>query len=223
MTSSQTSTSTTIASFALGPYATNCYVLSQEGENSEAGRCWVIDVGYDPEPLIAYIQEHKFKPEAVVLTHAHCDHIAGLDQFRALFPGAEVMLHKDEAEFPERADLNLSAFSGNPRTVGPADRLLEGDELLEMAGGNWQVSHTPGHSPGGITLYNAQERIAIVGDTLFNGSIGRHDFPTSNFADLERSIREKLYTLPDETQALPGHGPTTTIGREKTTNPFVRA
>lgn len=223
MTSSKTNRSTTIASFALGLYETNCYVLS--GDEAWAGkvRCWVIDVGYEPDELIGYIQERGLVPEAVVLTHAHSDHIAGLDLFREVFAGVEVMLHKDEAAFLENAELNLSAFSGDPRTVAPADRLLEGDEVLEMAGGSWQVLHTPGHSPGGITLHNAREGVALVGDTLFAESIGRHDFPTSSFADLERSIRETLYALPDETRVLPGHGPTTTIGHEKATNPFVRA
>jgi len=240
MPSSKTSPSTTIACFPLGMYETNCYVLSQSPGGHEAkpggheakpsgpdakpgGPCWIIDVGYDPDPLLAYINEHRLEPQGVVLTHAHCDHIAGLDRFRSLFPSVEVLLHKDEAAFPQDPTLNLSAFSGDPRTLAPADRLLSGDETLDMAGCSWAVSHTPGHSPGGITLYAEQEGIALVGDTLFAGSIGRHDFPTSNFADLERSIRDKLYTLPDATRVLPGHGPTTTIGHEKTTNPFVRA
>jgi hydroxyacylglutathione hydrolase len=226
MTSSKTSPSTIIACFPLGMYETNCYVLRRATSGNEPDHpepCWVIDVGYDPDPLIAYIKEHRLEPKAVVLTHAHCDHIAGLDQFRSLFPGVEVMLHKDEAAFPQDPTLNLSAFSGDPRTVAPADRTLEGNETLEMAGATWTLSHTPGHSPGGITLYSEQEGVALVGDTLFAGSIGRHDFPTSKYPDLERSIREKLYTLPPETRVLPGHGPATTIGQEKATNPFVRA
>jgi glyoxylase-like metal-dependent hydrolase (beta-lactamase superfamily II) len=119
--------------------------------------------------------------------------------------------------------LNLSAGYGVEVTAPTPDRLLRHGETLILCGRPWQVRHTPGHSPGGITLYHEPGGTAIVGDTLFAGSIGRHDFPGSDFATLAKSIREQLYTLPNETTVLPGHGPTTTIGREKLSNPFVRA
>lgn len=107
-------------------------------------------------------------------------------------------------------------------TPGP-DRTLEGGEELTLAGTTWRVLHTPGHSPGGITLVHDASNTAIVGDTLFAGSVGRSDFPTSDPDALVRSIRDTLYALPDDTRVLPGHGPATTIGREKRSNPFVRA
>ena len=221
MTSSETSTTPRIqlAAFTLGPYATNCYVVSVTGSD----RCWIIDAGYDPDPMIQAVRDQRLQPEAIILTHAHCDHVAGLALVLDAFPGTPVSLHRAEQEFPASPELNLSIFSGEPISAPPPDTLLEGGETLDLAGTRWAVLHTPGHSPGWITLHNADAGIAIVGDTLFADSIGRYDFPTSDFAALERSIREKLYTLPDDTKVYPGHGETTSSGREKKSNPFIRA
>ena len=161
-----------------------------------------------------------------MLTHAHCDHIAGaFDVVKAFSQGGAgalpVWVHEAERDWLSNPMLNLSALMGLPVTAPEAARLLrEGDEL-ELAGEKWRVLHTPGHSPGGITLWHEASGTAIVGDALFAGSIGRTDFPGSSFEVLARSIREKLYKLPDETRVLPGHGPETTIGREKRSNPFV--
>ena len=136
--------------------------------------------------------------------------------------GLPVVVHEAEASWLGDPALNLSLALGQGfATTGP-DRTLAGGETLSMGGVDWRVVHTPGHSPGGITLYSPDLATAIVGDTLFAGSIGRSDFPTSDERTLHRSIRESIYTLPDDTVVLPGHGPPTTVGREKRTNPFVR-
>lgn len=204
---------------ALGPFETNCYVYAPA---SAAGGCWIIDAGLGPEPLIEAVREAGLRPEKLILTHAHLDHIAGVDAVTAAFPGVELMIHEAEREWLTDPDLNLSGGYGFPITCRPADRLLRDGDELTIGDEVWRVLHTPGHSPGGITLYSAAKGLALVGDTLFAGSIGRTDFPGSDFETLARSIRERLYTLPDETRVLPGHGPETSVGREKRSNPFVR-
>ncbi len=134
-----------------------------------------------------------------------------------------MLVHENEAAFLTDPGLNLSGDYGLPMASRGPDRTLRGGEELRLGPSKWQVLFTPGHSPGGITLYCAQAGAALVGDVLFAGSVGRFDFPTSNESDLVRSIREVLYRLPDETKVYSGHGPPTTIGREKKSNQFVRA
>ncbi len=151
------------------------------------------------------------------------DHIAGVDQVVRAFPGLPVWVHEAEQAWLLNPMLNLSAMMGTPVvTVGP-HRVLHAGEELSLGPLHWRGLHTPGHSPGGITLYHAPSGTALVGDTLFAGSIGRSDFPSSDESALHASIRDQLYRLPEQTSVLPGHGPSTTIGREMRTNPFVRA
>lgn len=210
-----------IETFTLGPFATNCYVVSIVGDASKA--CWIVDASFGPGVMVDHVRERGLRPSQLILTHAHADHIAGVEELREAFPEMKVLLHRAEKEFMTSPALNLSA--GFPPYVicREADRLLEGGETLTLAGTAWRVLHTPGHSPGGIALVHDESGTAIVGDTLFFGSVGRFDFPTSNERDLVRSIRETLYRLPPETKVLPGHGPATTIGREMRQNEFVRA
>jgi hydroxyacylglutathione hydrolase len=211
--------SLTIEAFTLGPWGTNCYLV-HTGAGSEA---WIVDASFGPGPIARRAKELGVAVRAIVLTHAHVDHIAGLTELRGAFPGAEVLLHRDERDWLEKPMLNLSEGAGIPVTSAAPDRLLDGGETLTLGAHAFDVLHTPGHSPGGIALHCAEQKVALVGDTLFAGSIGRSDFPTSDPDALFDSILRVLYALPDETRVLPGHGPATTIGREKRTNPFVRA
>jgi len=204
--------------FILGPYATNCYLV----RGPRPGGCWIADAGFDPDPLIERLRELGLRPEAIVLTHAHLDHIAGVDDVLAAFPGTPVMIHEAERAWPGDPERNLSAFAGMPITCAGPDRTLADGETLDLAGARWGVLHTPGHSPGGIALHHAPSGVVISGDALFRGSIGRTDFPGCDFDELERSIRARLYTLPGSTRVLPGHGAETTIDHERRTNPFVR-
>lgn len=205
----------TIQTFCLGQWQTNCYVLS-------VGRaCWIVDAGFDPEPMLDAIDQRGLKLEKVVLTHAHLDHIAGLNTVRRRHPGVPIVIHVDEQEFLTDTRLNLSAAFAEPVVAPEATDLLTHGDTLDLAGVTFEVLHTPGHSPGGITLYQPDHHVAIVGDTLFAGSIGRFDFPTSDGPRLMQSIQEQLLTLPDDTRVLPGHGPETTIAHERATNPYL--
>ncbi|MFG0274803.1 MAG: MBL fold metallo-hydrolase [Phycisphaerales bacterium] len=212
-----------IERFSLGPFETNCYLLRVADGAGSVPEGWIIDAGMDPDALIDRARASGARISKVVLTHAHADHIAGLGAVKAAFHGAEVLLHRAEKAWPGDPTLNLSAAFDAPFRAPEADRLLEGGETLELGSTRWRVIHTPGHSPGGVTLYCEAAGVAFVGDTLFAGSIGRFDFPTSNEQDLFHSIRDTLYSLPDDTRVLPGHMGETTIEREKKTNPFVRA
>lgn len=207
-----------VEAFALGPFATNCYVVSAPPE----AECWIVDAGFDPGPMIDRVRDLGLQPVRVVLTHAHVDHIAGLDEVRRAFPGVPVCIHEAEEAWLGDPELNLSGPFGQPISLGGPDELLRGGEELELAGTRFRVLHTPGHSPGGITLHHEGAGLALVGDTLFFESVGRFDFPTSSWEDLERSIREVLYVLAEETAVHPGHGPPTTVGHEKRGNPLVR-
>jgi glyoxylase-like metal-dependent hydrolase (beta-lactamase superfamily II) len=203
----------------LGPFETNCYVVTA-GDGPD---CWIVDASFDPEPLIEHVRNRRLSPRALILTHAHVDHIAGVAEVVAAFPRLPVLIHPAEREWLSNPVLNLSAMMGFEVTAPGPDRTIDDGESLDLSGTRWTVLHTPGHSPGGITLYHGPSATALVGDTLFAGSIGRFDFPGSDEATLVRTIRERLYALPDRTRVYPGHGPPTTIGVEKRSNPFVRA
>jgi hydroxyacylglutathione hydrolase len=208
-----------VETFTLGPFETNCYLVRIPDSN----QCWIIDASFDPEVIIDRIGELAAVPTALILTHAHVDHIAGLNTIRAAFPKLPILIHEAEHDWLGDPLLNLSAMGGMPVTGPGPDRLLKDGDTLDLAGTTWQVLHTPGHSPGGIALVHIPSGTALVGDALFAGSIGRTDLPGGDFETLAAGIRLKLYTLPDATRILPGHGPESTIGREKRTNPFVRA
>ncbi len=211
-----------IKRFVLGPFETNCYVLWCQGSNS----CLIIDASFDPEPMIRFINDQSLTPRQLILTHAHVDHIAGITQIRSDFPDLPILIHELEKDWLTDPMLNLSAMMGTPVTAPKPDAFLEHNQILTLEELSFRVRHTPGHSPGSITLEYLTDQpdhhLAIVGDTLFAGSIGRHDFPESDFDTLANSIRTQLYTLDETTSVLPGHGPYTTISHEKRTNPFVR-
>lgn len=210
-----------IQGFELGPFGTNCYVLWHEG----APRAWVIDASFEPREMLAFIRQHGLAVELLVLTHAHVDHIAGVEEVLRACPSAKLCIHEQEERWLTDAELNLSAAFGMPVTTRAADRLLRHGDRLALGDGpmgetSFEVRHTPGHSPGGITLVSAG--MAIVGDALFAGSIGRTDFPGCDHDELLASIKREIYTLPSETRVYPGHGPSTTVGHERLSNPYVR-
>lgn len=212
-----------IETLSLSDWMTNCYVLhAQKGEAGVAEcPCWLIDAGFEPGPVIGYIGDNRLTPRAVLITHAHVDHIAGLAELRGKWPSLPILVHPAEHAALLDPMLNLSGYLGQEITAPAATGKLEEGQRLTMAGLEFRVLHTPGHSPGSVTLYQPEEGIAFVGDALFLDSVGRTDFPQSDHRTLIRSIKEKLLTLPDETRVLSGHGPQTTIGRERRHNPFL--
>ena len=207
-----------IDSLILGAYETNSYVLRQ---SETATDCVVIDTGLDIGGLIGFLEEQQLNPVAIVLTHGHADHIGGLAALRSRFADMKVYIHELDAEMLTEPLASLSAMTGAPFTTEPQDFSLQDQSVVELAGMELLVLHTPGHTPGGICLYSKQDSVAFVGDTLFAESVGRTDFPGGSMSQLTSSIREKLFSLPDETKVYPGHGPATSIGHEKTHNPFL--
>jgi glyoxylase-like metal-dependent hydrolase (beta-lactamase superfamily II) len=202
----------------LGSFETNCYIL----RDSEAAEdCLVIDTGLEADTLVHFLQQHNLNPLAVVLTHGHIDHIAGITALRENFPEIKVYIHKLDAEMLTGTGDNLSALAGVSCRAGPPDVTLQEADLIEQAGIKLQVLHTPGHTTGGISLYSKDDGIVFVGDALFAGSVGRVDLG-GNMSQLIKSINEKLCTLPDDTMVHPGHGPITTIRLEKAHNPFLQ-
>ncbi len=207
----------TIDIFPCGDFQTNCFVVSRP-----SGVAWLVDVGQHPGVMLDYVEESGLKIEKIVLTHAHADHIAGVAEAVQRFPGTPIYIHEAEQDFPGDAALNLSLYIGRPLVAPDPTHTLAHRDTLDLDGLTFDIRHTPGHSPGGITLYQTQHATAIVGDTLFAQSIGRFDFPTSDGPLLIRSIHEQLLTLPDDTRVLPGHGEETTIGHERAHNPYLR-
>ena len=209
-----------IESLILGDYQTNCYILRSEPATKQ---CLIIDTGLEAEVLIDFLQGDKLNPAVVVLTHGHADHISGITLLRKNYPEIKVYIHKLDAEMLTDARSNLSALAGKAfDDAKPADVLLEEAEVIELAGITLGVLHTPGHTPGGICLYSKENNIVFVGDTLFAQSVGRTDFPGGSMPQLIAGIKEKLCTLPDDTIVYPGHGPQTTIGLEKSSNPYLQ-
>jgi hydroxyacylglutathione hydrolase len=209
----------TVTSFVLGDYQTNCFIITPESiKPSEP--CWIVDCGFEPEEMLDFIMDRKLQPQAILLTHAHLDHIAGVDRALSSLGKLPMHIHEAEIDFCEDPMLNLSALIGIPTTCTRPDHALEDQDVLSLGGTQWRIMHTPGHSPGGACFIHDQSKQAIVGDTLFAGGIGRFDFPTSNPDDLRDSIK-RIMTLPDDMTIFPGHGPKTTVGRERKTNPFV--
>lgn len=203
------------------PFEENSFVVY----HSAAKTCAVIDPGLEPEEIIDFLNKHHLTPEAILLTHGHGDHIGGIPAIKERFPECLIFIGEGDAEKLTDPVKNLSDAFGIGLTVPPADKTLVDGETVEVAGLSFEVRAVPGHSAGHVVFLLKQfdPPIVFVGDVIFWGSIGRTDFPDSDHAALIRGIRSQLYSLPDNTVLAPGHGPTTTVGREKATNPFVRA
>ena len=201
----------------LSSMETNTYVLGSADTNA----CVVIDVAAQPQPLLDFLDRKQLKLQAVIITHGHYDHIAGVKELLKAHPKAQLILGRDAQKVACNPLRNLSLLFFKAFSIRKPDLLVSEPQQIALAGLALQVLDLPGHSPGSIGLYDPQAKSVYCGDTLFAGSIGRTDFPGASGELLLESIRTKLMTLPDETKVWPGHGPVTSIGVERRTNPFL--
>lgn len=196
----------------------NAYVIWREG-NPDA---LVVDPGFDPDAIVRLLKREGLQPEAILNTHGHTDHIAGNEAILSAYPGTPIVIGRNEAHLLTDANANLSATHGITIVSPPADRLVDDGERLELAGVSMLVREIPGHSPGSVVfIIDGEEPPQVIaGDVLFAGSIGRCDFPGGSQRTLVTGIQSKLFVLPDDSVIWPGHGPTTTVGEERETNPY---
>ncbi len=194
-------------------------------------RAICIDPGDDSEEIVRAIDKHSLELQAIAVTHAHLDHIGGVTALKGLKPSADIMIHKAD-EFIYEALPEQAAWIGIPREQWPAfgfdfaappkvDGYWEDGQIYKVGTLEFTILHCPGHTPGHVVLYEANERKVFVGDVLFAGSVGRTDLPGGSTEELMESISIKLLTLDDDVEVYSGHGPVTTIGRERATNPFL--
>ena len=201
------------------------YVTGEIGANTffvydDTGKGFVVDPGGRAPRLIDSIKEKNVDLEYIVLTHGHCDHIGGIPDIKAAFPNAKILAHIDEKEMLESPSQNASLMFLGEEMIENADVFVRDNETLKIGDMELKFIHTPGHSKGGMCIL--VDDICFSGDTLFRASVGRSDLYGGDWNTLAKSIKERLFTLPDDTIVLPGHMGETTIGFEKTHNPFVR-
>lgn len=205
-----------VQTLSLGPLGTNCYIVSHNGE------CLIFDPSGEPEKVMDYIETEQLSPKAILLTHAHFDHIGALDTLRKQYK-LDVYMHENERHWLENPELNRSVvYFGEPgaiRTQGPEKLVSEG--TLTIGSFKMKVMHTPGHSPGSITFIFQDDAFIISGDVLFHHGIGRTDLPDGSLEQLIQSITLKLYTLPKHFKVYAGHNVQTTIEHEQDNNPYT--
>jgi glyoxylase-like metal-dependent hydrolase (beta-lactamase superfamily II) len=208
-----------IYQFTYNPFQENAYVLADENKN-----CVIIDPGcYEAEEekhFLQFFKENDLKPLALLNTHAHLDHIMGNQLVKENFD-IPLYLHKEDLFLLDGAQQSANLYGLHKYKESPKpDIFLNDGDLLKFGAIELEVIFTPGHAPGHVVFYNKENKVVVNGDVLFQGSYGRVDLPGGNFETLKKSINEKMFTLPDETKVLTGHGPATSIGVEKQNNPI---
>ena len=204
-----------VESIVLGSIGTNCYIVT----NEETKECFAVDMAECPQEYVNYIKNNGLEMKALFLTHGHFDHIMGIDDFLKAFP-VPVYAGEDELPVIEDDRLNVSCMYGPKYAFHGAQPVRDG-QVIECAGIEVDVLHTPGHTVGGCCYYLPKEHRLFSGDTLFMESVGRADLPTGNEKDLMQSVREKVLTLPSETKVFSGHGPSSSIEYEQANNPYA--
>jgi glyoxylase-like metal-dependent hydrolase (beta-lactamase superfamily II) len=209
----------------LKQFSFNSFQVSSFVLYDQSGACLIIDPGCnnsaEQHELAVFISANQLRPQAIVNTHGHIDHLLGVDFCRQCWK-IPFLIHKDDLPLVRTAPAYAGVF-GLEMAVAPIpDSYLLDDQIFGFGESELRILHVPGHSPGSIAIFAAEDNFVITGDALFAGSIGRTDLPGGDADTLLRAIREKLFTLPDETIAWPGHGPSTTIGIEKVENPYLQ-
>ena len=205
-----------IKELAVGPIQANCYIVGCEETKAAA----VIDPGDDVDRILMALAESELTVSCIINTHGHFDHVGANKRLKEV-TGADIMIHELDAPMLSELAATAGAMGLRADDSPPADRMLADGDTITFGSITMTVLHTPGHTLGGISLF--AEGHVFVGDTLFAGSVGRTDFPGGDFATLKASVKSKLYVLDDDVVVYPGHMGSTTIGREKQSNPFVRA
>lgn len=208
-----------VEKFMVNPLGENSYVLSDE-----TGECIFIDPGFyfqeEHDEIKAYIADKNLKPIKITNTHCHFDHIMGVEfirrEYKVPFHG-----HPDDAFLIERAATQAQTFGMEMSSVSPLDHHIQEGDKVKFGNSELEIIHVPGHSPGHLVFYSAEDNFIMAGDVLFYGSIGRTDLPGGDYDTLITGIKTKLFKLPDDTKVYSGHGPETTIGFEKNSNPFL--
>ena len=200
----------------VGPLETNSYIAVC----NQTKEAVIIDPGFDIEYIRAQIDQCAASVSAILLTHGHFDHCSALGGITEIF-SAPVYMHRDDIPYVAEAQNHSRMYGISVPHVPLPDRFIDDDDTITFGECTLRVIHTPGHTPGGVCFYTPD--ILFAGDTLFSESVGRTDLPGGSFEAISTSIKEKLYTLPDDTVVYPGHGLATTIGKEKNSNPYVKA
>jgi hydroxyacylglutathione hydrolase len=200
----------------VGPLLCNCSVVGDEASREAI----VIDPGDDLDEILVLIQKHHLQVKQIVITHAHIDHVGGAMKLRAL-TGAPILLNQNDYALLKMLDVQAAWIGVATPGKVEIDRTLGQADVVKAGSLEGQVLHTPGHTEGSICLYFPAEKKLIAGDTLFAGSIGRTDLPGGSFEKILHSLHDRVLALPDETVVVPGHGPLTTIGEERASNPFL--
>jgi hydroxyacylglutathione hydrolase len=204
-----------VLTFTGGPFAQNGYLAI-----CESGRAVAIDPGAGAPRMVAVLLEERAELDAILLTHAHLDHIEGVARVRR-HASAPIWLHPGDRPLYDRVAQQAAAFGVQIEKPPPPDHELAHGQRFVFGDCELEVRHAPGHAPGHVILYAAGAGVAFVGDVIFMGSIGRTDLPGGDFRTLMRSIREQVLTLPPDTRLLSGHGPETTVDHERVGNPFL--
>jgi hydroxyacylglutathione hydrolase len=206
-----------LETFPVGPLQCNCTVLGDEA----SGEAMVVDPGDNIPQILALLAKHHLTLKQIVVTHGHIDHVGGAVRLKKA-TGAPILLNQND--LPQLKMMNEQAQWLGVATpeIAPPDASLEDGATVGIAAHMATVLHTPGHTQGSICLHFAPENLLLAGDTLFAGSIGRTDLPGGNSRQIIRSLHDRLLTLPDQTLVIPGHGPETTIGEERASNPFLQ-
>lgn len=207
-----------LETFPVGPLACNCTILGDE----EASEAIVIDPGDDVTRIHRRLSELGLKLKQILITHAHIDHVGGALQLKRL-TGAPIFLNQNDLPLLKMMPIQADWLGIETPETAPPDEALTDGLTVGLARYPAQVLHTPGHTQGSVCLHFAPMKMLIAGDTLFAGSIGRTDLPGGDYGQIIDSIRSRLLVLPDETRVLPGHGPVTTLGDERRSNPFLQA
>jgi glyoxylase-like metal-dependent hydrolase (beta-lactamase superfamily II) len=201
----------------VGPLQCNCSVIGEEATRE----AMVIDPGDDIEDVLALIAKHKLQVKQIVITHAHIDHVGGAMKLRAA-TGAPILLNQNDYALLKMLDVQAAWLGMTSPGKVEIDQSIGQADTVKAGSLKANVIHTPGHTEGSVCLYFPAEKKLIAGDTLFAGSIGRTDLPGGSFEKIIRSLHEKVLALEDETVVVPGHGPLTTIGEERESNPFLK-